>query len=281
MSHPDQPNRDQAALWNDAAGRTWVELRDVLDRIMAPFGALLVEEAFPGEGAHVLDIGCGAGATTIAMARRLGSAGSCLGVDISGPLVTAARARAAAEGLDTAAFVQSDAQVHPFEPGGFDAVISRFGVMFFDDPEAAFANVRSAARRGAKLTAIVWRGPADNPFLTLAARTAAPHLPPLPAPGPDDPGQFAFADPERVRRILAASGWSEIDIAPADVPCSVTEADLSAYITRLGPVGQALRDADESTHARVADLLHAAYAPLIRDGVADFTAACWLVRASA
>ncbi|HEU4884670.1 MAG TPA: class I SAM-dependent methyltransferase [Longimicrobium sp.] len=258
-----------------------MELREVLDRILEPFGALVVEEAFPGAGAHVLDVGCGAGATTIAMARRLGPEGSCLGVDISGPLVEAARARAAADDLDNVAFAEADAQVHPFEPGSFDAVISRFGVMFFDDPDAAFANIRRAARRGAKLTAIVWRGPADNPFLTLAARTAAPHLPPLPAPGPDEPGQFAWADPERVRRILAASGWSEIDIAPADVPCSVTEADLSAYITRLGPVGAALRDADKSTRARIADLLHAAYAPLIRDGVAEFTAACWLVNARA
>jgi SAM-dependent methyltransferase len=253
----------------------------VLDRILAPFGALVIDAAFPGEGAHVVDVGCGAGATTIAMARRLGPRGSCLGVDISGPLVAAARARAAAEGLDNVAFVEADAQVHPFEPDRFDAVISRFGVMFFDDPEAAFANIRRAARRGARLTAIVWRGPADNPFLTLAARTAAPLLPPLPAPGPDEPGQFAFADQDRVRRILAASGWSDIDIVPADVPCSVSEADLSAYVTRLGPVGQALRDADEATRARIADLLHAAYAPLVRDGVADFTAACWLVRARA
>jgi SAM-dependent methyltransferase len=281
MSHPDQPNREQAALWNDAGGRTWVELRDVLDRILAPVGALLVREAFPGSGAHVLDVGCGAGATTIDMVRSLEPMGSCLGVDISGPLVAAARARAAAEWPEGVEFIQADAQVHPFKPGSFDAVISRFGVMFFDDPEAAFANIRRAARHGATLTALVWRGPADNPFLTLAARTAAPLLPPLPVPGPDEPGQFAFADPERVRRILAASGWSDIDIVPADVPCSVAEADLSAYVTRLGPVGQALRDADESTRTRIADLLHAAYAPHVRDGAADFTAACWLVRARA
>jgi SAM-dependent methyltransferase len=281
MSQPDQPNRDQAALWNDAGGRTWVELREVLDRVLAPFGSLLVDEAFPGAGARVVDVGCGAGATTIAMACRLGLTGSCLGVDISGPLVAAARARAEAEDLDNVAFVQADAQVHPFEPGSFDAVISRFGVMFFDDPQAAFANIRRAARRGAKLTSIVWRGPADNPFLTLAARTAAPFLPSLPVPRPDEPGQFAFADQERVRRILVASGWSDVGIVPVDVPCSIAEADLSAYVTRLGPVGQALRDADESTRARIADLLHAAFAPLVRDGAAGFTGACWLVSARA
>lgn len=281
MSHPDPPNRDQAALWNDASGRTWVEMQEVLDRILAPFGARLIDEAFPGEGAHVADIGCGAGATTLAMARRVGRAGSCLGVDISGPLVGAAKARGAGEEVGNAAFIQADAQTYPFDAGRFDAIISRFGVMFFDDPEAAFANLRRAGRPGATLTFIAWRGPADNPFLTLAVRTAAPYLPPLPAPGPDDPGQFAFADADRVRRILAASGWSDIGIHPLDLPCSIAEADLMPYVTKLGPVGAALRDADDAARARIADLLRDAFAPLVRDGVAAFTAACWLVTARA
>jgi SAM-dependent methyltransferase len=281
MSQLNQPNRDQAALWNDAGGRTWVEMQEVLDRILAPFGARLVEEAFPGEGARVVDIGCGAGATTIAIARRLGPTGSCLGVDISAPLVAAARARAAAEDLDNVAFIEADAQTFPFEPGSFDAVISRFGVMFFDDPEAAFANLRRAARRDAKLTFIAWRGPADNPFMTLAARTAAPFLPDLPAPGPDEPGRFAFADRDRVRRILAASGWSDIDIVPVDVPCSLAEADFFAYVMKVGPVAMALGDVDESTRARITDLLRAAFTPFVRDGVGSFTGACWLVSARA
>ncbi|HST62656.1 MAG TPA: class I SAM-dependent methyltransferase [Longimicrobium sp.] len=281
MSQPDPPNRDQSALWNDASGRAWVEMQDVLDRVLAPFGARLIDEAFPGEGARVADIGCGAGATTVAMARRVGPAGSCLGVDISGPLVAAARTRAAAEAVDNVAFVQADAQIHAFQPGSVDAIISRFGVMFFDDPAAAFANLRRAARQDAKLTFIAWRGPADNPFLTLATRTAAPHLPPLPAPAPDEPGQFAFADGDRVRRILAASGWSNVDVAPLDVPCSIAEADLSAYVTRLGPVGAALRDADEATRARITNLLRDTFAPHVRDGAAAFTGACWLVTARA
>jgi SAM-dependent methyltransferase len=281
MSQHSEPNRDQSALWNDAAGRTWVEMQDVLDRVLAPFGARLIDEAFPGEGARVADIGCGAGATTVAMARRVGPAGSCLGVDVSGPLVGAARARAAAEAVDNAAFIQADAQTYAFAPGSVDAIISRFGVMFFDDPAAAFANLRRAARPGGTLTSIAWRGPADNAFLTLALRTAAPHLPPLPASAPDDPGQFAFADPDRVRRILAAGGWSDVDVAPLDLPCSIAEADLSAYVTKLGPVGLALREADESTRARITGLLDAAFAPCVRDGAAAFTGACWLVTARA
>lgn len=276
-----QPNRDQSALWNEASGPAWVALQDVLDRMLAPFEARLTAEAFPGEGRRVLDIGCGAGATTLAMARRLGPDGLCLGVDISAPLVAAAKARAAAEGVDAAAFVLADAQTYAFDAGDFDAVISRFGVMFFDDPEAAFANIRRAARPDAKLTFAAWRAPAENPFMTTAVRAAAPFLPPMPAPDPDAPGQFAFADGDRVRRILHASGWRNVEVTPLDLAAEVAEADLMAYVTRLGPAGAALRAVNDATRARVTDALEDAFRPYVQDGVARFTTACWLVTARA
>lgn len=281
MSQSHEPNRDQATLWNEASGRTWVEMQDLLDRMLAPFEARLMDEAFPGKGSRVLDIGCGAGATTLSMARRLGPSGLCLGVDISEPLVAAAKARAAAEGLSSAAFVQADAQTYAFEPGAFDAAISRFGVMFFDDPEAAFVNIRRAMRRAAKLVFVAWRSPAENPFMTTAARAAAPFLPSLPTPDPGSPGQFAFADADRVRRILDASGWMDLDVRPLDVPIAVSEKHLLAYVTKLGPVGLALRDVDEPTRARTAEALRAAFDPYVQNGVAHFTAACWLVSARA
>jgi len=281
MSEAHPRNRDQAARWNEAGGRTWVEMQPVLDGMLAPLVAPLMEEAFPGEGGRALDIGCGAGATTLAMARRLGPTGLCLGVDISGPLVAAARARAAAEGLSSAAFVQADAQTHDFEPDHFDAVISRFGVMFFDDPAAAFANIRRAARRSAKLSFVAWRSPAENPFMTTAARAAAPFLPHIPAPDPGAPGQFAFADRDRVQRILDASGWKDVDIRPIDVPSSVEENDLLAYVTRLGPVGLVLQDVDEPTRARTVEAVRAAFDPYVQNGAARFAAACWLVSARA
>lgn len=274
-------NRDQAALWNDAAGRTWAEMQAVLDRMLAPFVERLVAEAFPGDGGCVLDIGCGAGATTLAMARRVGPQGRCLGVDISAPLVAAARERAAAEDLAAATFLEADAQTHDFDPGAFDAVMSRFGVMFFDDPEAAFANIRRAARPGAPLAFVAWRSPAENPFMTTAARATAHLLPPLPQPPPNAPGQFAFADGERVRRILAAAGWRDVEVGPLDLPGEVAEADLMAYVTRLGPVGLAMREMDETPRAQAAEALRNAFAPMVRDGAVRFTSACWLARARA
>jgi SAM-dependent methyltransferase len=281
MSDVQLANRDQVALWNETSGTIWVEMQAVLDRMLAPFADLVVENGFPGEGSRVLDIGCGAGATTLAMARRLGASCGCVGVDISAPLLAAARSHAAASGLASATFVQADAQTHAFARESFDAVISRFGVMFFDDPEAAFANMRNAVRRGAKLTFAAWRSPAENPFMTTAARAAAPILPNLKTPPPDAPGQFAFADGERVRRILESSGWNDINLRAVDIPATLSEAHLQAYITKLGPVGQVLREADEPTCARVTEAVNAAFAPYVVDGAARFTIAGWLVTARA
>lgn len=279
MSEPSPPNEQQAALWNAAAGRTWVEMQDRLDRLFEPVAARVVDQGFPGEGRAVLDIGCGAGATTLAMARRLGPAGRCVGVDISRPLVDAAARRAASEGLPSASFVAADAQTHPFEPAAFDAAISRFGVMFFSDPTAAFAAIRAAVRPGGRLAFAAWRSPAENPFMTAAARAAAPLLPDLPAPDPDAPGQFAFARQERVRQILAGSGWRDIELQPLDIEAALPEQDLADYVVRMGPVGLALQALDEAERAPVAQAVLQAFAPYIQSGAARFTMACWLVTA--
>jgi SAM-dependent methyltransferase len=258
-------------------------MQDVLDRMLAPFEMFLSKEAFPGEGGRVLDIGCGAGATTTSMARRLGPTGLCVGVDISEPLLRVSKERVSAEKLGSAQFVQADAQTYAFEPGRFDSVMSRFGVMFFGNPEAAFANIRRATRSDGKLAFVAWRSPAENPFMTTAARAAAPLLPNLSTPDPGAPGQFAFADGDRVRRILNASGWKNIDVRPIDVTGNIAEQELMTYVTKLGPVGVALRDpdVDEATRARTVSVVRAAFEPYIQNGTARFTMACWLVSAHA
>jgi hypothetical protein len=153
--------------------------------------------------------------------------------------------------------------------------------MFFDDPAAAFANIRGAARPGAKLGFVAWRAPAENPFMITAALAAEPFLPAVAPPAPDAPGQFAFADGARVRRILEAAGWSAVDVARLDRPSVVPEADLMTYVTRLGPAGMALRDADAATRTKVTEALRTAFQPYVRDGAARFTSACWLVTARA
>ncbi|MBG0856653.1 class I SAM-dependent methyltransferase [Streptomyces spinoverrucosus] len=266
------------ALWGGAAGRNWVAAQDLLDRLFKPFEPLLAEPV--GPGARLLDVGCGTGATTVAAARRAGPEGSCVGVDIAEPMVEAARARAEREGVP-ARFIQADAATHAFEPAAFDLVISRFGVMFFDDFAGAFANLRRAARPGGGLRLIVWRGPEENPFMTTAERAAGPLLPNLPPRDPDAPGQFALAPAERVRGVLEESGWTGVAVEPLDVPCAMPEKDLERYFTLLGPVGRVLHEVDEPTRARVVETLHTAFASYVHGTEVRFTAACWLVRATA
>ncbi|MFJ8635703.1 class I SAM-dependent methyltransferase [Streptomyces sp. NPDC093568] len=271
---------DQASRWNGPGGNAWVETQGLLDDVLRPFEELLIE-AMPADPAgHVLDVGCGTGGTTVAVARRLGPAGHCAGVDISEPMITAARARAEREGAQVS-FILADAQEHAFEPAAFDTVISRFGVMFFDDPVRAFANLRRATREGGALRFVAWRGPAENPFMTTAERAAAPLLPNLPVRRPDEPGQFAFADSGRVHRILAESGWSAIDIRPVDVACALPERELVRYFTRLGPVGQALPGVDERTRAKVVETVRAAFDGFVEGAEVRFTAGCWMVGARA
>lgn len=271
---------EQAARWKGRAGHAWGELKGVLDEMFRPFEELLVDAVAAEQARHVLDVGCGTGGITLAVARRLGPAGRCAGIDISDPMISTAREYAEQEDVP-ASFVCDDAQDHAFEPGTFDAVISRFGVMFFRDSVRAFANLRRAARDDAALRFVVWRDPAENPFMTTAQRAAAPLLPDLPVRRPDEPGQFAFADPDKVRRILTESGWDGIDIRPVEVICTLPEKELVPYFTRLGPLGMYLPEVDEQTRGRVVETVRAAFEPFVHGSDVRFTAACWTVGARA
>jgi SAM-dependent methyltransferase len=271
---------EQTKLWNNPSGHAWVEMQAVLDQTFTPLETLLVEAVAAVSPARVLDVGCGTGATTLAVAGRIGPKDGCIGVDISEPMIAAARARAERERLP-ATFICANAQEHAFDPGRVDMLISRFGVMFFDDPVRAFANLHRAARSGAQLRCIAWRSAAENPFMTTAERAAAPLLPTLPPRKPDAPGQFAFANGERVRGILKESGWTEIDIQPLDVACTFPEQELVRYLTRLGPVGLALQDADDDTRAQVIETIRPAFDPFVHAADVRFVAACWMISARA
>jgi SAM-dependent methyltransferase len=195
-------------------------------------------------------------------------------------MVAAARARTARDST-RASFIVADAQDYPFEPGCFHMIISRFGVMFFADFIRAFANLRRAAKSGAELRFIAWRTPEENSFMTVTERAAAPFIPNLPTRKPDVPGPFAFADGQRLHRILEESGWTEIDIQPLDVPCTFAEKELMGYVTRIGPLGQVLHQVDDRTRSIVIDRVREAFEPYVRGAEVHFTAACWTVGARA
>jgi SAM-dependent methyltransferase len=195
-------------------------------------------------------------------------------------LIAAARARAERERM-AAEFVWADAQTHAFPPATFDVMISRFGVMFFDDPVRAFANLRRAAKDDAELRFVAWRGPEENPYMTTAERAAASLLPDIPPRHPDAPGQFAFADRRKVQRILEDSGWAGVDVEPIDVPCSFPESELVRYFTRLGPLARVLDEADEPTRVRIVDRVRPAFDAFVHGDAVRFDAACWMARARA
>jgi len=269
---------EQFDFWNGAGGDAWVEMQPVLDRMLVGFEEMLAEAAVERGAERVLDVGCGAGATTLAIARRLGSGAVCTGVDISAAMIAAAKERAAYDDHPPR-FLLADAATHSFGEAEFDLLVSRFGVMFFADPVAAFARLRDAVAVGGGLRFIAWRAPEENPFMTTGARAAAHLLPELPPPEPGAPGPFAFAAAGRVEEVLTGGGWTEIEVEPVDVPCAFRKADLLRYLARIGPIGQALREADDAKRAEVLDVVRAAYAPFVDGDEVRFTARCWSVEA--
>ena len=278
-------NTAQAEHWNTGDGVAhWVTNQARYDRMHAPFTALILAAAALRPGGTVLDVGCGCGGTTLA-AARLVAPGQAVGLDLSGPMLAQARAGAEAAGLANAVFQQGDAQVHELEPDTFGTVISRFGVMFFADPVAAFANIRSATRPGGRLVFVCWQPMAANQWMLVPGAALAEHLPP-PGPGPGDgPGMFAFADPDRLRQILAAAGWTDIGITSEHASILVGgggSVDDTVEFLRTATQGRTmLAGADAATAARALASLRAALAPYAdADGV-HLGAAVWLVQAVA
>jgi SAM-dependent methyltransferase len=253
-------------------------MQPVLDGMFAGIAEMLADVAAARGAERVLDVGCGVGATTLAIARRLGSGASCTGVDISGPMIAAARERVAYEDHPPR-FLLADAAAHSFKDGEFDLLVSRFGVMFFDDPVAAFARLREAIGPGGGLRFVCWRSPEENPFLTTGARAAADLLPEMPPREPGEPGPFAFAEKERLVEVLSGAGWEGVEIEPVDIPCAFPESDLSRYLARIGPIGSALREADDAKRAEVLRVARAAYQPFVNGDEVRFIARCWSVGA--
>ncbi len=273
-------NEEQSRLWNGPSGANWVEAQELLDGMFEPFEEILARAVASAKATRVLDVGCGTGATTLAAARAAGERASCTGIDISRPMIEVARARAAHAGV-AASFIVADAQTHDLAGAGYDMVISRFGVMFFEDPVKAFANMRGGARTGAALRCVVFRSIAENPFMTAAERAAAPLLPALPPRPAGGPGQFAFADALRVQGILESAGWSQVEMLPVDVTCTMPESALDGYFSRLGPVALALREADDATRERVMRAVRGGFAPYLHGDEVRFIAACWEIAARA
>ncbi len=275
-------NDDQQKYWNEQGGPVWVANQERLDAQIRPHGerGLARLDARPGE--RVLDVGCGCGETSLEIARRVGPSGRVLGADISAPMLGRARERGQAAGLAQLSFEQADAQTHRFERAAFDALFSRFGVMFFEDPPAAFANLRNALRPGARLVFVCWQPIGANPWLGIPMGALSALLPPAPPLPEGAPGPFAFGDPARVEKILTTAGFAEVALRGEQLPIGFPSIEEAArFMIELGPAGAALRQAgaDEALRARALQALRDALAPHSPGGVPKLGSAVWVVSA--
>jgi len=278
------PNAEQITYWNEHAGPNWVAREALLDEQIAPLGLAAMNRAGVAAGERVLDVGCGCGHTTLELAARVGPRGSVTAIDISTPMLERARARAAEQGLAGVRFVNADAQSTRLAPAAFDLVFSRFGVMFFADPKAAFANLRASLAPGGRVSFVCWQELARNAWMSVPMRAAAQQVA-LPAPPPPGaPGPNSFADPGRVRGILEGAGFSEIAIEPLEdtlvVGGSGASLDQAVEFTlQMGPMARALRETPADGIARVAVAVRAAISPYMTSKGVILGYAAWIVSA--
>jgi len=239
-----EDNEAQVKYWNSAAGEKWVRHQAVMDQQLKVVTDLLLETAAPRTGDAVLDVGCGTGGTLLRLAAAVDEKGHVLGCDVSAPMLALARQRIAAAGVRNVDVVQADAQSHVFAENAFDLLVSRFGVMFFADPTAAFTNLRRPLRPGGRLAFVCWGPLADNPFFLLPLQIATNFLGPFEPTPPRSPGPMAFSEPDYVADFLTGAGWSEVRIEDRQPPLlgSATPQEQAAFSIEMGQVSRLIAE---------------------------------------
>jgi SAM-dependent methyltransferase len=285
MRNVSPDNEAQLRYWSEPGGRAWTRLQQGMDIQLGPFGVAVVDALTPTRNERVIDVGCGCGETTLQVAALVGPEGSATGVDISAPMLARARERAARSKVVNVEFLETDAQVAPATDVGapFDAVVSRFGVMFFSDPVAAFANIRSWVAPEGRLAFVCWQAPEANPWMSNLAREVAARLPPQPPLDAGAPGPLAFADPVRTEEILRSSGWDDVSVTPClrtmqlfgtDDFESAVDASLE-----IGATSRLLADATADQWSEARAVAERVVRSVWSDGGALMDGSAWLVTA--
>jgi len=276
---PAETDAEMLAFWNGSGGRTWVARQEHTDITLAPVTDALLAFAAPRAGERVVDIGCGCGAPTLEFARAVGPSGRVAGLDISGPMLAEGERRASAAGIANIAWRQADPAAAALEE--YDLLASAFGVMFFGDRVAAFANMRRAAAPAARMALVCWRALAENPWMGVPMSAVARHLPPRPKPVPNAPGMFAFADPEHVADILAAAGWAPPRFEKLDLDLDIAAGrgleEAVVQSIQIGAVNSWLRNQPAEVVSAAVASLRAALSPYADGASVRLPGAMWLI----
>lgn len=279
MSEADAINSDMQSFWNGVGGNTWVMRQAHTDITLRQVAGALLAHAAPKLGEWVLDVGCGCGASTLDFARAVGPSGSVEALDISGPMLAEARARARKAGISNVEWRQVDAAAAPVSD--YDLLTSMFGLMFFGDPVAAFAHLRQAARVGARMSFVAWRSLAENPWIGVPMEAVTPHLPARPTSKPNVPGMFAFADPGYLEAVLTAAGWSPPKLEAFDCALDIAAGsgidEAVTQSTQIGAVYSWLRNEPDEIRSASIESIRKALTPYIDGDSVRLPAAMWLV----
>ena len=275
------PNASQIESWDGPGGQHWVAEAERYDRMTRSFGERIIEAAAPGPGEQVLDVGCGNGAVALAVSALVAPGGSVMGLDVSGPMLAYARRRAEQARIASVSFRQGDAQVYPLPPAGFDAVVSRFGVMFFDDPVAAFANIGRALRPGGRIAFACWRDLIVNDWLMVPAGAALQYVPMPDLGQPGAPGPFSLADPERVHQVLRDAAFAQIALEEITrpMPMGSSADDVLAFMRGTEMAHVLMTGVDSGTAERAWAAVKAALQAHAEPAGITLAGTAWLVTA--
>lgn len=280
MDQIDVFKREQAEFWNGSMGKTWVETQEITDEMLSPAAEVLIEEAKAQAATSVLDIGCGNGTTTLAIARALGGTANVTGIDLSEHMISHAQ-RLSEEAGNIAQFIADDAAAHEYPARRYDLLVSRFGSMFFPDQIAALQHLRNAAATRGRLCFIVWRSPDVNEFLTSGAKAAAPLLAGVPERHPDAPSPFAMADQAKVTECLIEAGWTDVSFEKAEFTFGFPATHLETFMRKLAPLGPGMDQLDEKSQEAVFDTVRPVLFGYVNADRLEYEAACWVIRAAA
>jgi SAM-dependent methyltransferase len=278
MTETNSMDSEMARYWNEDGGQRWAANIERVERMLAPLADRLLEYAAPRHGAAVMDVGCGGGLTSKALAEAVGPTGTVVGLDISAVILDVARRRFA--DVPNLRFEQNDAGSMVLQSATLDLITSRFGVMFFPDPVGAFAHLRLALKPHGRLRFICWRELGLNPWMALPVRAAFEILPRPQPTAPHAPGPFAFADEAYLRGVLAAAGFRGIEIQAHEALLDLGSiTDAIEQMTHMGPAAQAFEDADAARRAAVVAALRKVFTAYLEAGTVHLPSATWLVSA--